>query len=186
MIDNIVAKAQGVGGTNHAAVLLADAEPTIRDSLLMASGASGFGTSINAALRQTDADDNAEQPLVEGSTLIGGETLLDDCTTGTGTGYALHLAESSINVRDSYLCGDYRAVGIFDRGVPVIQHSTVRTSSNNSAFLIERTAGRQVRFAASSLGYFNLVVDTGTDAARCVVSYAFGTLNELTILCEDA
>ncbi len=184
-IDDIVAKARGAGGTNHYAVLLKDAEPTIRNSLLMATGAVGFGTAINAALGHIDEDGNSEQPFVEQSTLVGGEDDVINCTTGTGTGYALHLTRSSIDVRGSTLCGDYRAIGVFTNGLPDIEHSLVRVSANNSAFLVETENGR-VNFAASRLGFIPERLATGAGTApKCVVSYDFGTFNQLTTACAN-
>ncbi len=186
LMDNVVAKARGAGGSNHYAVLLRDAEPTIHRSLLMATGAVGFGSAINAALGHTDADGNNEQPLITDSTLVGGEDDVINCSTGTGTGYALHLTRSSPSIRNSELCGDYRAVLVATSGFPTIEHSLVRTSSNNSAFLVENNSGI-ASFAASRLGYFSGRLQTGGgNTPRCVVSYDFGTFNELTILCENA
>ena len=92
---------------------------------------------------------------------------------------------SSIDVRGSTLCGDYRAIGVFTNGLPDIEHSLVRVSANNSAFLVETENGR-VNFAASRLGFIPERLATGAGTApKCVVSYDFGTFNQLTTACAN-
>ncbi|MCB0112614.1 MAG: hypothetical protein KDD84_00920 [Caldilineaceae bacterium] len=185
VIDNTHIEVNGSGGTGHYAVYASDAEPTIKRSHLHARGAS----LVNAAYGSVNsAGGGFPQALIEDSVLLGAEDSLINCTDNTGTGYAMQMIESSPIVRDSYLCGGYRAIFSGINGNPIFHGSIARVSSTFGSYLVESTASGIVSFGTSQLSYFASAqtgLHTGAgNAPRCAQSYDFGTFTELGTNCQ--
>ena len=176
-VDNVVAEAKGDGGTGHFAVYLNDSEPTIQNSTLKASGATGFETAVNAALGSVNADGGFPQALIMNSILIGGANNdKENCTDNTGTGFGLQLSESSPNIRDSYICGGHRGIAVHVNGHVIVQNSNLKASSNSSAYLFEITSSGSISLASSGVTYFSPRKLTGAGTGlRCVHAYDNGT-----------
>jgi hypothetical protein len=172
LIDGIVVESIGAGGLGHYAVYLNDSEPTIRDSRLRSSGATGFGTAVNAALGIINVSGGFPEPLVEGSVLIGGAANTDEksCATNTGTGFAIQYINAAPLVRDSYLCGDRRGIFGGTNGVAQIVDSQVQVSDTTGAFLIETTNAAGVTLAGAG-AFYGTNKHTGNGGLTCVHSY---------------
>jgi hypothetical protein len=171
-IDNVVAEATGAGGTGHYAVYLNDSEPTISGSRLRASGATGFGTGVNAALGIVNVSGGFPQPLIENSTLLGGSPTLDEksCAGNTGTGFGIQYVNAAPTVRESFVCGDHRAIFGGSNGITRVEHSKLWVSGTGSAFMIETTASATITIANSGVFYVGNK-HTGTGNMTCVHSY---------------
>lgn len=181
VVDHVVAEAIGAGGIGHYAAYWNDAEAVIRNSTLFAGGATGFGTSVNAAIGIVNISGGFPQPLIENSRLIGGSAnTLENCTDNTGTGFGIQLANASPIVRHSYICGGHRGIASYTNGNPQIQHSSVSVSSTANAFLFEITSSASISLANSGVNYVtNKFTGTGT-GLRCVHSYDVGTYLPVT------
>jgi hypothetical protein len=181
VVDNVVAEAIGAGGTGHYAAYWNDAEAIIRNSTLLAGGATGFGTAVNAAFGSVNIAGGFPQALIENSRLIGGSNNnREDCVDNTGTGFGMQLSNSSPMVRDSYICGGHRGVGVYTNGNAQIQNSSVKASSTGSAFLFEISASGSISVANSGVAYFgNRFTGAGT-GLRCVHAYDLGTYQPKT------
>jgi hypothetical protein len=176
VVDNVVAEAIGAGGTGHYAAYWNDAEAVIRRSTLFAGGAIGFGTGVNAAFGSVNIAGGFPQALIENSILMGGSASnLENCNDNTGTGFGMQLSNSSPMVRDSYICGGHRGIGLYTNGNPQVQNSSVKASSTGSAFLFEITASGSISVAGSGVSYTgNKFTGAGT-GLRCIHSYNLGT-----------
>ena len=176
VVDNVVAEAIGAGGVGHYAAYWNDAEAVIRNSTLFAGGATGFGTSVNAAFGSVNIAGGFPQALIENSRLIGGaNNSSESCVDNTGTGFGIQLNNSSPMVRDSYICGGHRGVGVYTNGHVQIQNSSVKVSSTGSAFLFEIANSGSISVANSGVSYVgNRFTGAGT-GLRCVHAYDLGT-----------
>lgn len=175
VVDNVIAEAIGAGGTGHYAAYWNDAEATIRNSTLRASGATGFGTAVNAAFGSVNIGGGFPQALIENSILIGGVNNVENCTDNSGTGFGLQMSNSSPMVRDSYICGGHRGIALITNGNPQILNSSVKVSSTGSAFLFEISASGSISVANSGISYVgNKFTGAGT-GLRCVHNYDLGT-----------
>lgn len=172
MIDAAVVEAIGAGGAGHYAVYLNDSEPTIRASRLRASGATGFGTGVNAALGIVNSSGGFPQPLIENSTLLGGSPTLDEtsCAGNSGTGFGIQYTNAAPTVRESFVCGDHRAIFGGVNGIARVEHAKLWVSSTGSAFMIETTGAATVTIANSGVFYVGNK-HTGTGNMTCVHSY---------------
>jgi hypothetical protein len=179
-VDNVVAEARGEGGTGHFAMYLNDSEPTIQNSTLKASGASG--TAVNAALGSVNATGGFPQALVMNSILIGGgNNDKENCTDNTGTGFGLQLRDSSPNIRDSYICGGHRGIAVYINGHVIVQNSNLEVSSNTEAYLFEISSAGSISLASTGVTYFSPRKLTGAGTGlRCVHTYDNGTFLPLT------
>lgn len=171
-VDNVIAEANGAGGVGHYAVFLNDAELTIQDSILRASGATGFGTGVNAALGIVNISGGFPQPLIKGSVLIGGSSDVHgmSCAGNTGTGFAIQGTNSSPQVFESYLCGDRRGVFMGTAGNTRLHHSQLWVSSTAGSFMVETTSAATVLIVNSGVFYVGNKY-TGTGGLVCVNSY---------------
>ncbi|HRQ37792.1 MAG TPA: pectinesterase family protein [Chloroflexota bacterium] len=175
VVDNVVAEAIGAGGTGHYAAYWNDAEAVIRNSTLRATGATGFGTAVNAAFGSVNIGGGFPQALIENSILIGGANNLENCTDNSGTGFGMQLSNSTPLVRGSYICGGHRGIALYTNGNPQIQNSSVKVSSTGSAFLFEISAAGSISVANSGISYIgNKFTGAGT-GLRCVHNYDLGT-----------
>lgn len=172
-IDNVHASAIGSGGVGHYAVYLNDAEPTIRGSRLRASGAVGFGTSVNAALGIVNIAAGFPQPLIEDSELNGGGGNAITCAGNTGTGFAIQGSSAAPEVRDSTLCGDRRAVFLGSAGNARINRSRLQVSSTSGSFLVETTGSATV-FIAHSQAWYAGNKFTGAGGLQCIYNVSSG------------
>ena len=182
IVDNVVAEAVGAGGTGHFAAYWNDAEATIRNSTLRASGATGFGTAINAAFGSVNISAGFPQALIENSYLLGGTTSsIINCNDGSGTGYGLMLSSSSPTVRNSHICGGHRGVSQLTNGHTQLQSATIKTSANSSAYLFEISASGSIKVASSAVSYFSTrkFIGAGTSGLTCVDAYNWGTYASL-------
>jgi hypothetical protein len=181
VVDNVHAEAVGAGGTGHYGAYWNDASAIIRNSTLIAGGATGFGTGVNAAFGSVNISAGFPQALIENSILMGGSANnLENCSDSTGTGFGLQLRESSPMVRYSYICGGHRGVAVYNNGHPQIQNSSVKVSSTGSAFLFEISASGSISLANSGVSYVgNKFTGAGT-GLRCVHAYNSGTYQALS------
>jgi pectin methylesterase-like acyl-CoA thioesterase len=172
LIDNVVAEAVGTGGTGHYAVYLNDSEPTIRNSRLQAYGATGFGTGVNAALGSVNVSGGFPQPLIEDSVLLGGSSTINEksCAGNSGTGFGFQYTNTAATIRDSFVCGDHRAIFGGVNGITRVEHAKLWVSSTTGAFLIEMTNAATVTIANSGVFYAGNK-HTGTGNMTCVHSY---------------
>jgi len=166
VIDNVVVQANGSGGVAHYALYLNDAEPTIKDSWLQATGAS----TVNSALGSVNIAAGFPQALILNSYLIGGNDNGITCADNTGTGFGLQMTNSSPTIRDSYICGGHRGIVAGVNGNVQLQHSLVNVSSTAGAFLFEATASGSLLVANSGVFYVGNKF-TGTGSLVCVGAY---------------
>ncbi len=171
-VDNVVAEANGVGGVGHYAAYLNDAELTIRDSILRASGATGFVTGINAAVGIVNIAGGFPQPLIENSLLTGGNNNANGltCAGNTGTGFGIQAVNASPLVLNSYICGDRRGIFLGTNGNAHIHHSEVWASSTGGSFLLETTSSATVVLTHSGVFYAGNKF-TGTGGLVCTYNY---------------
>lgn len=172
VLDNAIVEANGSGGSGHFAVYLSDAEPAIRRSVLRASGATGFGVGVNAALGSVNVAGGFPQPLIEASTLLGGNVDADGktCSGNTGTGYGLQYTNTAAEVIDSQICGDHRAIFGGAGGITRVQNSRLVVSASNGAFLIETTGTATVTLAGSGV-FYSGNKHTGAGGLTCVNAF---------------
>lgn len=171
-IDGAVVEAIGSGGTGHYAVYLSDAEPSIRGSALRASGATGFGTGVNAAIGLINVAGGFPQPLIEGSTLLGGnvDPHGKTCAGNTGTGFGLQYVNGAAEIVDSLVCGDHRAIFGGTNGITRVEGSKLLVSGTAGAFVVETTAAAAITIANSGVFYV-ANKHTGTGGLTCVGAY---------------
>jgi hypothetical protein len=170
VVDNVAAEATGSGGVGHYAVYLNDAEPTIQNSTLKATGATGFGTSVNAALGIVNISGGFPRPLIESSKLIGGSSNGVTCVDNTGTGFGVQGVNASPDIRNSYICGGHRGLFMGTNGNVQVRQSHIEVSSTGSAFLIETTSSASIQIANSAVFYTGNK-HTGTGGLVCVNAY---------------
>jgi hypothetical protein len=170
VIDNVIAEASGSGGVGHYAVYFNDAEPTIQNSTLTASGATGFGTAVNAAVGVVNVSGGFPQPLIENSRLNGGNGNSITCAGNTGTGFGVQGMNASPDIRHSTVCGDRRGIFIGVNGNAQVRHSHLQVSSTGGSFLFETTSSGTVLVANSGVFYVGNK-HTGTGGLVCVNSY---------------
>lgn len=170
-IDGAVVEASGAGGSGRFAIYLSGAEPTIRDSVLRASGAAGFGTGVSAALGVTGTT-GFPQPRVEGSTLLGGgvDAHGTTCAGSTGTGFGLQYTNAAAEIVDSLICGDHRAIFGGANGTARVERSKLMVSSTSGAYLVETTGAAAVSIAHSGVFHAGNK-HTGTGGLACVGAY---------------
>jgi hypothetical protein len=182
VIEQVTAVVDGDGGVGHFAVYLNDAEPIIKNSTLMAGGAAGFGTAVNAALGSVNISGGFPQALIENSILMGGAASnQENCNDPTGTGFGLQLSESSPMVRESYICGGHRGIAVYVNGNVQVQSSSVKVSTSGGAFLFEISASGSIKLANSGVSYLgNKFTGTGVNGLSCVHTYDLGTYAPLT------
>ncbi|GAB4424835.1 MAG: hypothetical protein OHK0015_04100 [Chloroflexi bacterium OHK40] len=172
VIDTTVVEATGSGGTGHYAVYLSDAEPIIRGSVLRASGATGFGIGVNAAVGVANVSGGFPQPLIEASTLLGGnvDPHGKTCAGNTGTGFGLQYVSTAAQIVDSVVCGDHRAIFGGIEGTTRVEGSTLAVSSTTDAAMIETTGSAAITIANSGV-FYNANKHTGTGGLTCVGAY---------------
>jgi hypothetical protein len=175
VIDNVLVEAKGSGGTGHYAVYLNDSEPSIQNSILKATGATGFGTAVNAAIGSVNISGGFPQALILNSQLIGGNNNGKTCVDNTGTGFGMQLSNSSPTVRHSYICGGHRGVGVYTNGNAIIEHSIIQASSTGSTFLFEIANSGSISVANSGVSYLGNKFTGAGSGLRCVHSYNWGT-----------
>lgn len=168
IISNVVAEANGSGGTGHYAVYLNDAEPTIQDSILRASGATGFGTGVNAAVGIVNISGGFPRPLIKSSLLTGGNNNVNglSCAGNTGTGFGIQGVNAAPVVTESYICGDRRGIFIGTNGQAQIHHSELWVSSTGGSFMVETTSSATVILTHSGVFYVGNKF-TGTGGLVC-------------------
>lgn len=171
-VDHVVAEANGAGGTGHYAAYLNDAELTMRDSILRASGATGFGTGVNAAVGIVNSAGGFPQPHIQNSMLLGGNGNVNGltCAGNTGTGFGIQGVNASPLVVDSHICGDHRGIFIGTGGNAHIHRSEVAVSSTGSAFLFESTSSGTIVLTTSGVFYSGNKF-TGTGGLVCTHNY---------------
>ena len=171
-VNNVVAEANGAGGTGHYATYLNDAELTIRDSILRASGATGFGTGVNAAMGIINISGGFPQPHIQNSMLLGGNGNVKGltCAGNTGTGFGIQGVNASPMVVDSHICGDHRGIFIGTAGNVRIHRSEVSVSSTGSAFLFESTSSGTIVLTTTGVFYTGNKF-TGTGGLVCTHNY---------------
>lgn len=172
IIDNVVAEANGGGGTAHYAVYLNDAEVTIRGSILRASGATGFGTGVNTAVGIVNISGGFPQPRIENSMLIGGNNDTNglSCAGNSGTGFGIQGVNASPLVLNSYICGDRRGIFIGTNGNVRVHHSEVWASSTSGSFLLESTNAGAIIITHSGVFYTGNKY-TGTGGLVCTYNH---------------
>lgn len=175
VVENAVVEAIGTDGTGRYAVYLNDSEPRITDSILRASGATGFGTGVNAALGSVNVSGGFPQPLIEGSMLIGGNADPNgkSCAGNTGTGFGIQYTNTAATVRDSYICGDRRAIFGGINGVTRIEQSKLEVSSTSGSFLIETSGSAAINVATSGVFFVGnkLAPSSNASSLTCTQSY---------------
>ena len=166
-----MAEANGSGGVGHYAVYLRDAEPIIRHSTLRASGATGFGTAVNAALGIINISGGFSQPLIKGSRLMGGNVSTDglSCAGDSGTGFAIQGQNASPQVFDSYLCGNWRGIFLVTNGQTRLHHSRLWVGSTGGAFMVQTIGSATMVIVISGVFYVGNK-HTGTGGLVCVNS----------------
>lgn len=170
VIDNVVAEANGSGGVGHYALYLNDAAPYVQHSTLRATGATGFGTAVNAGMGIVNVSGGFPQPLIENSKLIGGNSNGITCADNTGTGFGVQGVNASPDIRYSYVCGGHRGIFLGINGNMQVRHSHIEVSSTGSAFLFETTSSASVLIADSGVFYVGNKF-TGTGNLVCVNTY---------------
>ena len=172
LIDNVVGEANGSGGTGHYALYLNDSELHVNDSILRASGATGFGTGVNGAVGIVNITGGFPQPLIESSLLTGGNNDPNgkSCAGNTGTGFGIQGTNAAPLVRDSYICGDRRGVFIGVNGQAHFHHSEIWASSTGGSFLIETTSSGTVLITHSGVFYVGNKY-TGTGGLVCTYNH---------------
>lgn len=168
VVANVVAEVNGNGGTGHYAAYLNDAEVTIRDSLLRASGATGFGTGVNAGVGIVNISGGFPQPRIENSLLIGGNSNPNglSCAGNTGTGFGIQAVNAAPQVWNSYICGDRRGIFLGTNGTARLHHSEVWASSTGGTFLLESTSSAAIVITHSGVFYAGNK-HTGTGGLVC-------------------
>lgn len=172
VVDHVVAEAIGAGGVGHYAAYWNDAEAVIRNSTLFASGATGFGTGVNAGLGIVNISGGFPQPLIENSQLSGGNISGDglSCAGNSGTGFAIQGVNAAPHVFGSYLCGDRRGIFLGTNGQARLHNSQLWVSSTSGSFMVETTSAATVVIANSGVFYTDNK-HTGTGGLVCVNSY---------------
>lgn len=176
-VDNVDVLVDGSGtGGARSGIHLNSAAPTIKNSRFKASGATGFGTAVNAALSSVHtAAGGFPQALILNSIFLGGaNSTVESCVDNSGTGYGMHLNESTPDIRDSHICGGFRGIALFQNGHPRIQDSELRVSGTNDAYLFEISASGSISVAGSALSYFDKITGAG-NGLRCVHNHDWGT-----------
>jgi hypothetical protein len=153
VIDNVMAEVSGSGtGGGRYAALLNDAEVTIQNSALKASGAAGPGSAVNAAVGIVNIGSGFPQPLIKNSTLLGGAASTSiNCNDASGTGFGIQGTNASPEVVDSYVCGGHRGIFIGDNGNAYVSGSKLAASSSTGAFLLETTGSASISIDTSGL-----------------------------------
>lgn len=171
-ITNVVAEANGSGGTGHYAVYLNDAEPTIQDSILRASGATGFGTGVNAAIGIVNISAGFPRPLIKGSLLTGGNNNVNglSCAGNSGTGFGIQGVNAAPIIMESYICGDRRGIFIGTNGQAQIHNSELWVSSTSGSFMVETTSSGTVILTHSGVFYAGNKY-TGTGGLVCTYNH---------------
>lgn len=176
-VDNVdvVVDGNGTGGA-RSGVHLNSASPTIKNSRFKASGATGFGTAVNAGLSSVHtAGSGFPQALILNSTFLGGaSSTVENCNDNSGTGYGMQLNEATPDIRDSHICGGFRGIAVIQNGHPRIQNSELRVSSTTDSYLFEISAAGSISVAGSALAYWDKITGAGT-GLRCVHNYDWGT-----------
>jgi hypothetical protein len=172
VLDNVVAEANGSGGTGHYAVYLNDSEITIENSTLRASGAVGFGTAVNAAIGVVNISAGFPQPVIRNSVLTGGnnDVHAKTCAGNSGTGFAIQGVNASPLIVDSYLCGDRRGIFLGTNGTAFVRRSEVWASSTGGSFLFESTSSAAIVITHSGVFYVGNKY-TGTGGLVCTYNH---------------
>ncbi len=178
VIDNIDVLVSGSGtGGGRSGIHLNSAAPTIKNSSFKASGATGFGTAVNAGLSSVHtAGGGFPQALILNSIFLGGaNSTVQNCTDNNGTGFGMQLNQATPDIRHSHICGGHRGIALLQNGHPRVENSEIRVSSTGSAFLFEIDASGSISVATSGLTYVgNKFTGVGT-GLRCVHNFAWGT-----------
>jgi hypothetical protein len=177
VIDNVDVVVDGAGtGGDRSGIHLNSAAPTIKNSSFKASGATGFGTAVNAGLSSVHtAGGGFPQALILNSIFLGGpNSTVQSCNDNSGTGFGMQLNQATPDIRHSYICGGYRGVALLQNGHPRIQGSELRVSGNSDAYLFEISAAGSISIAHSTLTYFDKLTGTGT-GLRCVHNHDWGS-----------
>ncbi len=120
-ITNVVARADGNGGTGHFAILASDGDVTIIDSVLFASGAS----TVNTAFACADSSGPFSQPLLRGCDLEG---------DGAQNGIGIQISNTAISVEQCRVQGDSRGISAAISGISTIRDSRIETSGFNPVY----------------------------------------------------
>jgi hypothetical protein len=178
VIDNVDVVVDGAGtGGARSGIHLNSAAPTIKNSSFKASGATGFGTAVNAGLSSVHtAGGGFPQALILNSIFLGGgNSTVQSCNDNSGTGFGMQLNQATPDIRHSHICGGHRGIALLQNGHPRVENSEIRVSSTGSAFLFEISASGSISVATSGLAYVgNKFTGTGT-GLRCVHNFAWGT-----------
>jgi hypothetical protein len=170
--DNVMVEATGSGGVGHYALYLNDAEIVVHNSILRASGAVGFGTSVNAAIGIVNISGGFPRPLIQGSWLYGGNGDSNglSCAGNSGTGFAVQGVNAAPDIFESYLCGDRRTVFMGTNGQVRIHRSDLWVSSTAGSFMVETTSSATVLVVTSGVFYAGNKF-TGTGGLVCTHNY---------------
>lgn len=183
IIDNVEVVVSGAGtGGGRSGIHLNSAAPTIKNSSFKASGATGFGTAVNAGLSSVHTMGGGfPQALILNSIFLGGATSsVQECNDNSGAGFGMQLNQATPDIRDSHICGGHRSVALLQNGHPRIQGSELRVSSSSDAYLLEISASGSISIAHSALTYFaNKFTGAGT-GLRCVHNHDWGTWQPLS------
>jgi hypothetical protein len=178
VIDNVDVVVDGAGtGGARSGIHLNSAAPTIKNSSFKASGATGFGTAVNAGLSSVHtAGGGFPQALILNSIFLGGaNSSVQSCTDNSGTGFGMQLNQATPDIRHSHICGGHRGIALLQNGHPRVENSEIRVSSTGSAFLFEISASGSISVAGSGIAYIgNKFTGTGT-GLRCVHNFDWGT-----------
>ena len=158
----------GVNAAGNYAVYLSDSEPTIKCCSLSATGALGFGTSVNAALGCVNVAAGFPQPLILDSYLLGGFSVSDN----TGTGIGMQLSSAAPEIRNCVIEGGHRGITQTVAGTTRVRNSQIQASSTTDAFLLETTGSGQILFFHCGLFYVSNKLATGSASQpACLFSY---------------
>jgi hypothetical protein len=178
VIDNVDVAVDGAGtGGARSGIHLNSAAPTIKNSSFKASGATGFGTAVNAGLSSVHtAGGGFPQALILNSIFLGGSnSSVQSCTDNNGTGFGMQLNQATPDIRNSHICGGHRGIALLQNGHPRVENSEIRVSATGSAFLFEISASGSISVATSGIAYVgNKFTGTGT-GLRCVHNFDWGT-----------
>ncbi|MFT5478935.1 MAG: pectin methylesterase-like acyl-CoA thioesterase [Planctomycetota bacterium] len=126
-LEDVEVLVDGPGGNAHTAVANSEGDLAIRRSRLLASGAS----TLNAGFTSNDTSGAFSQPVITDSEIEG---------LGTASGYALFIASTAAEIRNSRIIGDFRALRANSAGISRLHHTSVRTRNLNSVYEVSAGA----------------------------------------------
>jgi hypothetical protein len=139
---------------------------------LLASGATGFGTGVNAGLGIVNISGNFPQPLITNSRLLGGNGNADglSCAGNSGTGFAIQGVNAAPRCSTAISAATGAASSWARNGQTRLHNSQLWVSSTGGSFMVETTSSATVILANSGVFYAGNKY-TGTGGLVCVNSY---------------